>query len=83
MRSVSRHNFLDVIQLVSHQIILMQYYFIVNVNLPRTINETPTHILNKIKTHSIHRITTDMKLLYIDKYEGNCIIQNCYICNKD
>ncbi len=43
-------------------------------NLPHTINETPTHILNKIKSHCIHRITTDMKLLYIDQYEGNCVI---------
>ncbi len=43
-------------------------------NLPCTINETPTHIKNKINTHSIHRIKTDMKLPYIEKYGGNCVI---------
>jgi hypothetical protein len=51
-------------------------------NLPLTINETPTCILNRIKTHSIQRIAADIKTLCIDKYEEICNVQNCYICNK-
>ncbi len=31
-------------------------------NLPHNINKTPVHILNKIKTHSIQRITNDYAL---------------------
>ncbi len=51
-------------------------------NLPHTINDTPTQILNKIKTHSIERIKNDVKALYIDRYNENCTILKCHICNK-
>ncbi len=30
-------------------------------NLPHTINNIPVHVLNRIKTHSIQRITNDIK----------------------
>ncbi len=51
-------------------------------NLPHTINKTPVHVLNKIKTNSIQRITNATKELCIANYTEKCIIKNCYICNK-
>ncbi len=48
-------------------------------NFPHTINKTPVHILNKIKTHSIQRITNDIKELFIANYTEKCVIEKCYI----
>ncbi len=42
----------------------------------------PVHIINKIKTHSIQRITNDIKELFITNYTEKCVIEKCYICNK-
>ena len=43
--------------------------------LPRTINNTPNIILNKIYTHSLHGFAT-----YIQNFLVPCTIINCYIC---
>ena len=49
--------------------------------LPRTINNTPNIILNKIYTHSLHGFSTYIKNFFIQTYNiVPCTIINCYIC---
>ena len=49
--------------------------------LPRTINNTPNIILNKIYTHSLHGFATYIKNFFIQTYNiVPCTIINCYIC---
>ena len=49
--------------------------------LPRTINNTPNIILNKIYTHSLHGFATYINNYFIQTYNiVPCTIINCYIC---
>ena len=49
--------------------------------LPRTINNTPNIIINKIYTHSLHGFATYIKNFFIQTYNiVPCTIINCYIC---
>ncbi len=52
-------------------------------NLPHTINNIPVHVLNRIKTHSIQRITNDINELCIANNSEECTIETAiYIYNK-
>ncbi len=52
-------------------------------NIVITINNTSALVLGKIHTHSLQGFSKHVKKVYIDKYTENCIIQNCYICNRN
>ncbi len=50
-------------------------------NIPKTVNNTNSNILDKINTHSIQGFSKYIKTIYIQNYSNTCAIQNCYICN--
>ena len=52
----------------------------ISYNIPRTINNTPGAILQKIHTHSIHGFSTYTQLVYINAYSDTCTTVDCYIC---
>ena len=51
-------------------------------DLPQIINSTPSHILDKVYTHSLNGYSWYIKQSIIKSYQENCIIQNCYICSR-
>ena len=50
--------------------------------VPILINETPDCITEKMFTHSIQGFTMYAKKYFIDKYNIECQIENCYICRR-
>ncbi len=48
-----------------------------------TINNTSALVLDQIHTHSLQGFSKYAKNVCTDKYTENCIIQNCYICNRN
>ena len=51
-------------------------------DLPKIINNTPSHILDKASTHSLNGFAWYIKQSIINSYNDKCIIENCYICCK-
>ena len=51
-------------------------------DIPGTINKTPTPIKDKFYTHSYQGFTRYVKNLFINDYEEDCVIPNCYICSR-
>ena len=49
-------------------------------NLIRVVNNSPHCILNKLNTHSLTDFANYAKQIFIQKYQDNCTIQNCYTC---
>ena len=52
-------------------------------DLPKIINNTPSHILDKASTHSLNGFAWYIKQSIINSYNDKCIIENCYICSKN
>jgi hypothetical protein len=50
--------------------------------IPNLINNLSGEIRNKIATHSITSVTSALKKMYIEKYELNCTLVRCYVCNR-
>ena len=50
-------------------------------SLAHTINSLPSCIQDKIVTHSLSGLSIYSKQFLLNKYESNCQIINCYICN--
>ena len=50
-------------------------------SLAHTINSLPSCIQDKIFTHSLSGLSIYSKQFILNKYESNCQIINCYICN--
>ena len=50
--------------------------------LPRFIPTVPEPILNSVYTHSLQTVKRKLKLHYLQSYQENCSIRNCYICNR-
>ena len=50
-------------------------------SLAHTINSLPSCIQDKIFTHSLSGLSIYSKQFLLNKYESNCQIINCYICN--
>ena len=50
-------------------------------SLAHTIYSLPSCIQDKIFTHSISGLSIYSKQFLLNKYESNCQIINCYICN--
>ena len=47
------------------------------------IRATPPNILNKTGTHSFQGFSKYAKDRIIENYQEECVIENCYICNRD
>jgi len=48
--------------------------------IPNLLSEIPPRISEKFHTHSSQGFSTYVKGYYLGKYEADCNIQNCYIC---
>ncbi len=51
-------------------------------SLPKTIETTLNLIMDKMHTKSLLTFIKYAKNIFIQKYNENCDIQNCYICKK-
>ena len=51
-------------------------------SVPKTINDTPNNIKEKVNSHSLQGFSKYIKIMYLQKYSDTCNIHNCYICNK-
>jgi hypothetical protein len=51
-------------------------------NIVATVNTTPSLILNKIHTHTLHSFAVYAKNAFIKNYTEICTTPNCYICNR-
>ena len=51
-------------------------------NLPLVVNDTSPEILEKINTHSLQGFAGYTKYRFLDRYNEECEIVNCYICNR-
>ena len=49
-------------------------------NLPHIINDTPELILGTIVTHSLRGFAYYLKMYLLQKYQNECTISDCYIC---
>ena len=50
--------------------------------LIHNLNDTPDMIKDKVSTHSIQGFSNYIKIYYLEKYENECHLPNCYICNS-
>ncbi len=48
-------------------------------NIPMELNDSPPKIRNIIYTHSLHEFAGYVKLGFLQSYQEDCTIQNCYI----
>ena len=48
--------------------------------LPKIINSTSKSITDKINTHSYYGFSNYVKLSFLNDYETECNIENCYVC---
>ena len=51
-------------------------------HIPELLNGFPQHLIEKMKTHSMHSVAHHIKFYLIDLYSYDCNEINCYICNK-
>ncbi len=51
-------------------------------SIPITLNNTPNNIKDKIYTHSLQGFSKYIKNIYIQNYNDNCFIPNCYVCGR-
>ncbi len=51
-------------------------------NVIKIVNTTPNNILDKVNTHSLHGFAVYTKNFFIETYDPNCHIPNCYICGR-
>ena len=50
--------------------------------MPYFIEKTPVLITQKTETHSPKGFSNYAKIYYISLYKNECLINNCYICNR-
>ena len=50
--------------------------------VPKLLKDTSSCITDKIFTHSIQGFTIYAKNIFLDKYDTECRIENCYICGN-
>ena len=50
--------------------------------IPELLSKTPECMTEKLDTHSLSGFSNYMKNYYIRNYNENCLIENCYICQK-
>ena len=50
--------------------------------IPQIINNLPPTILEKNYNYSIDAVKISVKDMFLSRYADNCILTNCYICNR-
>ena len=50
--------------------------------LPKIINQTIPEILDKVFSHSLQGFALYVKQNYISRYNTDCSLEHCYVCNK-
>ena len=50
--------------------------------LPTFMSSMPQLITDKIDTHSIGGFSSYSKKYFLNKYQAECLIPNCYVCNS-
>ena len=50
--------------------------------IPQLINNLPETLKNRISTHSLDSVKTAIKDYYINSYDFDCKIINCYVCRR-
>ena len=69
------------IKLVQSEINMNLLKRCIRYSLAHTIKSLPSCIQDKIFTHSLSGLSIYSKQFLLNKYESNCQIINCYICN--
>ncbi len=54
----------------------------VQFDIPRIVNNCPISILDKINTHSLQGFSGYIKTNYLQCYQENCTIMDCYVCKN-
>ncbi len=54
----------------------------VHFGIRRIVNDCPNSILDKINTHSLHGFSVYIKTHFLESYQENCTIMDCYVCNN-
>ena len=49
-------------------------------NIIKTLNNSPSSVINKITTHSLGGFITYIKVQLLPKYDYQCMLSNCYVC---
>ena len=50
--------------------------------IPKIINNTQVEVIENISTHSLDGFTWYIKQKFINSYEADCTVPNCYICQN-
>ena len=51
-------------------------------NIPNVINRLPNEIRDKFLTHSFSGFVLYTRIYFIKMYQPQCLIENCYVCNR-
>ena len=49
-------------------------------NIIKTVNNSPSSVINKITTHCLGGFITFIKIQLLQKYDSQCMLFNCYVC---
>ena len=49
-------------------------------NIIKTVNNSPSSVINKISTHSMDGFIAYIKAQLLQKYDSQCMLFNCYVC---
>ena len=51
--------------------------------IPDLIKQLPTHVTEKISSHSIQGLSNYAKKYFINQYKDSCSLRNCYVCRAN
>ncbi len=54
----------------------------VRFGIQRIVNDCPNSILDKINTHSLHSFSVCIKTHFLQSYQENYTLVDCYVCNN-
>ncbi len=54
----------------------------VRFDIPRIVNNCPNCIIDKINTHSLQGFIGYIKAHFLQSYQENCYIVDCYVCKN-
>ena len=49
-------------------------------NIIKTVNNSPSSVINKITTHCLGGFITFIKIQLLQKFDSPCMLFNCYVC---
>ena len=50
--------------------------------LPKLLISIPNYIINSVYTHSLQSVKHKLKSFFLNSYERQCTIRNCYVCGN-